>query len=122
LGVDPPGTSDAWLFLDAAGIDQTVKISLFNGNGRVAPQAMKLNDGSIVVVGGALTSQDAPTAEVLRVGTGVAFKAEVLGGPPIGEAREDAAFAVLPTNQGVYCGGFDSAKKDSTACEIYFGP
>jgi hypothetical protein len=121
-----PGTPDVFFLSTTSGVDVGHPFALFQGQGRFGHQAAKLQNGAVVVVGGALVGADAPAAELLAPDPASgALTTKQLKGLPNGESRDHAALAILPNNQLLLTGGHstpeDGVNVTSTAADIFFG-
>lgn len=113
-----PGQANVFEFTTTGGIAPFAPLL----QGRAGHNAATLADNSVIVVGG--TTSTGPVAEVFRpqAGTGV-IASSVLQGAP-GQARENGALAVLPTNQVLWTGGVTIVEPVQTVAtaELFFGP
>lgn len=112
------GTVDVFEFTTTSGVIPFAPLL----NARAGHNAATLADNSVLIVGG--STGTGSIAEMLRPqpGTGVIAASVLQGGPSQG--RENAALALLPSNQVFWSGGMTIVAPVQTVAttELFFGP
>lgn len=110
-----PGVDSVQFWNTTIGIETLTATML---SGRFGHHAVRLDDGSVLVMGGAIAAGGA-TAERL-VAQGETYNSAALA-EPMQVARARAAVAPLPNNQVVVAGGSVEGQSSSDLVEIYYG-
>jgi hypothetical protein len=114
------GTNEMWVVTTASGVRQA-PVATTTLIGRFGHVGAKMNDGSIIVIGGTIADVSPAAERISQQGSAENFVSTQLAG--YGTALMGAGLAVLPTNQLFVSGGFTTVEPRTTSNEasLYFG-